>query len=60
MRQDVQAPMVSGPLEPAPSWNILLIVSLISQGPALLASWLSRGVERRFLRDLEGPVGYSD
>jgi hypothetical protein len=59
MRQDVQAPMASGPLDPAPSWNILLIVSLISQGPALLASSLSRGDERRILRDLEVPIGYS-
>ena len=59
MRQDVQAPMRLSPLDSAPSWNVLLTVSLISQGPALLASWLSRGVERCFLRDLEVPVGYS-
>jgi hypothetical protein len=60
MRQDMHAPMFLGPLDSAPSWNILLIVSLISQGPALLASSLNRADERRILRDLGVPVGYSD
>ncbi len=58
MRQDVHAPMRLSPLDSAPPWIILLSVSLTSQGPALLASWLSRGVERGFLRDLGVPVGY--